>query len=230
VTVEADREVLQVAQAVIQEMRSAVQSGRKHWFLAMMEAVRAWPLPHEVTAGRHYRYLIAGEAFDWLLLAERLSEEIEDLVPADELEDLLFHERLPLEMDAEEFRAQLGAKYRAHLNFVYGVRVETALQLAVHGEVHKERLSRIWENGHMDDEAFARIYGGTRAQMLAAYRQKLGQPATDELSLCDLNEFTYWLFRYRLANCDPARVASDTRKGLAFIQRMEPRRGRGEPA
>ena len=40
--------------------------------------------------GRTYRYLVGGEAFDWLLLAERLCDEIEDLIPDDEREALLF--------------------------------------------------------------------------------------------------------------------------------------------
>ena len=34
-------------------------------------------------------------------------------------------------------------------------------------------------------------------------------------------DFTYWLFRFRLKRQDKARVASDTRKGLAMLTRME---------
>jgi hypothetical protein len=42
--------------------------------------------------------------------------------------------------------------------------------------------------------------------------------------LSDLHEFTYWLFKHRVNNSDPARVASDTRKGLAMLSRLRARR------
>ncbi len=143
----------------------------------------------------------------------------------------------------------LGAKHRAHLNFVYGVRVEEALQLAVADEVHKERFaSRIWENGRGDDEVFQRLYDSSRTDLLEEFRESTtkqagkrshrshreappvgqaengranGHTAEAGISLAELTEFTYWLFRRRVNGCEPARVASDTRKGLAMLQRLE---------
>ncbi|HSP55386.1 MAG TPA: hypothetical protein VLS25_07340, partial [Dehalococcoidia bacterium] len=73
---------------LIGDMRASVEGG-EHWFPALMTAVRNWPLPVEEVDGRVYRYLVGGEAFDWLLLAERLCDEIVDLVPEDEAEALL---------------------------------------------------------------------------------------------------------------------------------------------
>jgi hypothetical protein len=32
--------------------------------------------------------------------------------------------------------------------------------------------------------------------------------------------FTYWLFKRRVSRADPARVASDTRKGLRQLERI----------
>ncbi|MDO8614436.1 MAG: hypothetical protein Q7T33_01710 [Dehalococcoidia bacterium] len=249
------------AARIIKQMRAAVAAGDQHWCHALLHAIRLWPLPEEQVGDRTYRYLVGGEAFDWLLLAERLCEELDSLVPEDEVEELLFHGRFPEAVAGEDLQPLLGAKYRAHLNFVYGVRVETALQLAVLAEVHKERVAaRIWENGHSDDEAFRRIYGGTRSEMLAEFRgschsERPGRPSaegrnfakesgegqtsarratpsdvSDALSLHDLSEFTYWLFRRRVQNSDPARVASDTRKGLAHYQRLETLRRSGAPA
>ena len=245
-------------QRIIDDLRTAITTTDQHWFLALLDAIRAWPLPEERLNGRTYRYLIAGEAFDWLLLAERLCDEIEDLIPDDERQDLLFHGKLPDELDERDFDKLLGAKHRAHLNFTYGVRIETALQLAILDEVHKEHQSRVWDNGHADDETFTRIYGATRAQLFAEFEnppdldEDLGparpevskertehngttargsgsQPdtngaSTHTLSLADLNEFTYWLFKRRVNGAEPARVASDTRKGLAHFQRLESRR------
>ncbi|MFB3093375.1 MAG: hypothetical protein ACE1ZN_03080, partial [Dehalococcoidia bacterium] len=104
----------------------------------------------------------------------------------------------------------------------YGVQVEQALQLAVAQEVHKERLCQISENGHIDEEVCSRIYGATRQELLEKFRQT-GGLSGDELSPGDLHEFTYWLFKHRVSNADPARVASDTRKGLAMLPRLPSR-------
>ena len=46
------------------------------------------------------------------------------------------------------------------------------------------------------------------------------------ISLAEAREFTYWLFKYRLRYCDPARVASDTRRALGMLRRLEPCRAR----
>ena len=223
----SDLQTVDEAAQIVVEMREAVAAGSEHWFLALLAAVRRWPIAREAAHGREYRYLIGGEAFDWLLLAERLWLELEDLVAEAEGEDLLFHGRFPLEMEEAEFERLLGAKHRFHLNFVYGVRVEETLQLAIQEEVAKERhASRIWENGHMDDEICQRLYGSTRLELLAEFRKEQALPAGDEISLAGLREFTYWLFKHRVRNHDPARVASDTRKGVVQMERLEALRRR----
>ena len=205
---------------LLARLRELVESGERHWFTAVLEGAGQWPLAEEEVDGHRYCYLIGGEAFDWLLLAERLCEALADVTPEDEREALLMHGRFPMEVSEEEFRRLLGpAKHRAHLNFFYGVKVEQALQLGVAQEVHKEQLCQVWENGHIDEEVCSRIYGATRQELLEKFRQT-GGLSGDELSPGDLHEFTYWLFRHRVNNADPARVASDTRKGLAMLAQM----------
>ena len=208
-------------EGLLGRLREAVESGERHWFIAVLEGVGQWPLAEEEVNGRRYRYMIGGEAFDWLLLAERLCEALDDLTAEEEREALLMHGRFPTEVSEETFRRLLGAaKYRAHLNFRYGVQVEEALQLSVAQEVQKERLSRVWENGHIDDDVCSRIYGATRRELFAGFRRERGLSG-DSVSLGDLHEFTYWLFKHRVNNADPARVASDTRKGLAMLSRLQ---------
>jgi hypothetical protein len=91
----------------------------------------------------------------------------------------------------------------------------------VEEEVHKERLNCVWENGpRVDDEVCLRIYGATRRQLLQRFRQERGLPEGGDLHLSDYQEFTYWMFKHRLNHCDPARVASDTRKGLTALARL----------
>ena len=210
---------------IVDEFRRAV-SGGDAWYLALFDAVARWRLPQEWVEGRYHRYLIGGEAFDWLLLAERLLDTVSDLVPGAEQEALLFHGRLPIEQSAEEFRNAIGAaKHRAHLNYLYGVVVEEALQLAVEEDVHKELRCQAWGQARrVDEAAFERIYGKSREELLAEFREQHGRGSGEIISLPELQEFTYWLFKYRMRQCDRAKVASDTRRGLAQISLMEQRR------
>ena len=59
----------------------AVRGGRP-WFEVLLETVESWEVPVEVTEEREYRYLYGGEAFDWLVLAQRLCDAGADAVPA----------------------------------------------------------------------------------------------------------------------------------------------------
>ena len=122
---------------------------------------RAGTRPKRSSASRRYRYLIGGEAFDWLLLAERLLDELDGDVSAEEREALLFHGRPPLEIDEEEFQTLIGTpKYQAYLNYLYGVVVEEALQLAVEEEMAKEHHAHVWSAAHVDGATvYQRIYG-----------------------------------------------------------------------
>ncbi len=213
-----DLPALASAGEIIAELRRKIARGDDHWFAALLHAVREWPLPVETVGARCYRYLIGGEAFDWLLLAERLCAEIAGLIPENEVERLLFHGILPLEPTEEELVQLLGAKAAAYRNFYYGITVEEALQHAVECEAVKARQSRVWENGHLDDEVCQRIYGATRLELFSRFQEQAELPPTDEIPLAVFKEFTYWLFKHRVNNSDPARTASDTRKGVAHLE------------
>ena len=70
-------------------------------------------------------------------------------MPAAERERLMFRGALPLALTPSIFQEALGVeKYRAHLNFFYGVVVEEALWQAVEGEVLKERGVRGLQHPH----------------------------------------------------------------------------------
>jgi len=215
------------AVGVLAELRRAVTDGQP-WFIALLQAIAQWPLPEETVGDRCYRYLVGGEAFDWLLLAERMCETLDGLLPVEEQEALLFFGRPPLDITEQEFRRLIGhAKYRAHLNYLYGVIVEEVLQLVVEEDLRKEQLSRVWEK-HLppDAEAFQHIYGRGQQDLLREFRQERRLSEVEDLSLAEAQEFTYWLFKHRLRWCDPARVASDTRRALAklrYLERCRPR-------
>lgn len=215
----------------IAAFRADLIAGRP-WTEALLAAIAVWDVTEEEVAGREYRYLVGGEAFDWLVLAERLVDAVEPaLLPELEVEALLLDEQWPQPMTEEAFQAALGpSKARAHLNFIYGVRVEEALQLAVEEQVRKERGNASFRHdGAHEGDAFQRIYGASRSGLLQDFRKANGRAMVDRISLTELKEFTYWLFKRRLAVQDPARVASDTRRGLQRIQAMEELRRRRRP-
>jgi len=221
------REELIEAEQLLTDLCQKVADG-KPWFIALLQTIARWPLPEETLGKRHYRYLVGGEAFDWLLLAERLCEAVGDLIPQEEHEPLVFFGQLPLDLSQEEFRRLMGhAKYRAHLNYLYGVTLEEMLQLVIEDDVHKEQRSRVWENHlSVDEEACQRLYGRPRQDLLCQFRREQGIADDTTISLTEAREFTYWLFKYRLRYCDPARVASDTRRALGMLRRLESCRAR----
>lgn len=211
----------QDARDAIAFLRDAIAAG-EHWYTALLKAMARWEQAEEVIDGRRYRYLVGGEAFDWLLLAERLLDEVDGAAGPAEREALLFHGRPPLELDEEEFQALIGTpKYQAYLNYLYGVVVEEALQLAVEEEVAKEKRAHVWSAADAGASAFARIYGRSQTELLREFQAERGLTPKDALDLDELKEFTYWLFKYRIKNGEGARIASDTRKGLAALSRVE---------
>ncbi|MGH2586148.1 MAG: hypothetical protein ACRDJE_14645, partial [Dehalococcoidia bacterium] len=202
------------APEILAEMRATVLGGEP-WFQALLAAIARWRAPEETVEGRRYRYLVGSEAFDWLLLAERILDELTDVIPVVEKDALLYHGRPPEEITPEEFRRAIGAaKYRAYLNYLYGVTVEEALQLTYEEELEKERRAHVWAKDAFETTVYQRLYGSTREELLAAFRAERGVGMSETISLEDLQEFTYWLFKYRLRCCAPPRVASDTTRGL----------------
>jgi len=204
----------------IQHLRESVSKG-KHWYFALLEAIKLWKSARETYKGRHYLYLIDGEAFDWLLLAERLSDEISDFIPEEERINLLFFGRPPVELSNDDFKKSIGsAKYRAYLNYLYGVLVEEALILAVTDEVRKDKRAAGWvSHDNFVERAYKRIYEQNQQVLFDSFRKEKQYSKRKTVSLGMLKEFTYWLFKYRLKNCDKSRVASDTRKALLYMQR-----------
>jgi len=204
----------------IRHLEQAI-AGDKHWYIALLEAIGLWNITEETHNGHSNRYLIAGEAFDWLLLAERLCKAVDGLLPDDEKIAFLFHGEPPLNLPIRKFKELIGSvKYQQYLNYFYGVTVEEALILAVEEEIRKER----WVSGDSTEkdatnEAYRRIYGATRAILLRNFRREKGYSQLKSISLTELKEFTYWLFKYRLNHCDKAKVASDTKKALIWLNR-----------
>jgi hypothetical protein len=205
----------------IQGLKNAIAQGR-NWFVALLEAVRLWSSTQEDYAGRHYQYLVDKEAFDWLVLTERLCEELDGLIPQKERTNLLFFGIPPIELSKDEFKDLLGpSKYQAHLNYFYGILVEKFLLLSVTEEIRKKKTSLGLNNDNgVVDEAYQRVYGATQSALLKQFRKERHYPQLRSIRLDELNEFTYWLFKYRIKTRDKSLVASDTKKGLTKLHQL----------
>ena len=213
------------ANGTVEHFRSALANGTP-WPEALLAAIGEWTAPSEVVDGVQLDYLIEGEAFDWLLLAERLLREAPaGCIPSDETERLLFTGVLPEEVSEAQFRSLLGPeKYRAHLSYFYGVVVEEALWQAVEREVEKERSVRGLQHPFGVQNLIAdRLYSAGLTILLRHFQREHGHGRRVRLTLAASHAFTYWLFKRRIANSDQARVASDTRKGLRMLDELRER-------
>ena len=203
------------------------------WHRALLEAMGRWTLPEETWRGRRYKYIVGREAFDWLLLAERLCAEAGDAIPLEEMEMLLFHGILPEPVEGDELRSLLGAsKHQGYLNYHYGIVLEEALQLAAEEKIRKRHTARGYvETGtgseELVEDAFRHLYNDSRSNLLDEFRRSARLAQRSSLSLTDLKEFTYWLHKRRVNYWDPARVASDTRLAIGRLEALREASARG---
>ncbi len=207
--------IVRSAPDALLHLRTSLAAGTP-WQKALREAVGHWTTAQETFDGREYRYLILGEAFDWLLLAERLCADVDGAIPTEEKERFLFGGLIPDGIKEEQFRDYLGpSKFRAYMNFRYGVVLEEALQLVAEEEVRKLNFSRSYsDNDELVEEAYVHLYQKSRLELLKIFQKETKRDRRRNLNLSDLKEFTYWLHKRRINLWDPARVASDTRKAI----------------
>ncbi|MBN1151587.1 MAG: hypothetical protein JXA58_00115 [Dehalococcoidia bacterium] len=201
-------------------MREQIVSGRE-WYGAMLQAVHDWPLGEEELDGERYVYLIDGEALDLTRLCERLSLEIMDLVSEDEIVALIANDRPPGEHVHAHLKDAIGVdKYRAYLTFIYGVLVEEMVVHAVVSDLRKRhRTAGLMRYDAELDDAHKYVYGSTRTDLVASFRRDKGLTRRSRITLTELKEFTYWLFKLRLRSSDKSRVASDTKRALTVLHR-----------
>lgn len=199
------------------------------WKLLILETVGQWPESSELIGDQPLSYLIGGEAFDWRLLAARILNGVENGPGQEEWQAWLDVPDLFGGFGEPEFMRILGVdKSRASLSFFYGVTVEQGLIVAAREEIAKRRVAsgRAPSDDKCDD-VYYRLYGNDRAGLWDEYCSEKGLSETTGSDLNPIghslgqgDSFTYWLFKRRMERLDPARVASDTRKGLAQLEKM----------
>ena len=99
--------------------------------------------------------------------------------------------------------------------------MEKFLLLSVTEEIRKKkRVLGLHNDNGVIDEAYQRIYDAPQSALLKQFRKERHYPQLRSISLSKLNEFTYWLFKYRIKTRDKSRVASDTKKALIKLHEI----------
>ena len=214
-------------QQILVELRESISAGHD-WYRAMLHAIRLWPCDDEEIDGETYVYLIDDEALDLMRLCERMSIAIADLVPEEQIIELLTHDNPPSEVSREELKSLLGPeKYRGYLSYLYGVLVEELVPLAVLDELRKSRRAAGLTRSDVDaDEAYEYVYGSGKLKLADLFQTDRGLPHRRSMTLTQMKDFTYWLFKLRLRSSDKARVASDTKRALTTLHRHTAARAR----
>ena len=77
-----------------------------------------------------------------------------------------------------------------------------------------------WTEFYEEYDVRVRIYGDTQFALLKQFRKERHYPQLRSISLSELNEFTYWLFKYRIKKRDKSCMASDTKKALTKLHEI----------
>ena len=214
---------------VLLKLRADLVSDEDSWKSSVLKGIANWPLATEELRGETLDYLIGGEAFDWRLLAQRLLQDCAQLVADDLWLEWITEPTMFGGFEEPDFMRVLGVdKFRAHLSYFYGVTVEQSLIAAVEEEITHRRVASGRQATDVSlEQAYQMLYGNERDHLWEVFKLEVGaNPARpgwrhkDEHTLRYEDAFTYWLFKLRMERSDPAKIASDTRKGLAKLERM----------
>jgi len=214
------RELAVEQPAAIRQFAQRLQEG-EHWYRALLGCIPLWHLQEEYFAGRHFKYMLAGEALDLLLLAERITWDFRHLLPRKELEELLLAGVPPLALSEAQFAGLLGVEYhRAYLNFFYGVVLEEVIIYTLEQEILKETDYGATRDPRDGDSPYLRLYGRTEEELWSSFCAENGRSLRSATTMTEWKEFLYWLFKQRVAWSLPDRLASDTKKGLDTLRHL----------
>ncbi len=205
---------------ITEVLRERISSGQG-WYETILWAASLWPLAEEEVDGERYVYLLDGEALDLLRLFERLYLEVGDLVPEHEFAALIANDTPPGEYGRSQLKTAVGhEKYRAYLTFIYGVLVEEMVVHSVVEEFRKRRRASGLTHYDADlDDAYQYVYGGSLDELVQTFRIEKRRTKRRRMTLTEMKEFTYWLFKSRLRISDKSRVASDTKRAITILHR-----------
>ena len=210
--------------SILNELSARVGAEPHRWRDHIFNAVTQWSLPREEIADEPHVYFIGGEAFNWRRLAERLAWHITFLLPEEEevaMARWLEDDHMFGGLDESHFRRVLGhEKWRAYLNYFYGVTLERCLALYAGSRIAKAKFGGGQTvSDDMLDESFEALYGGTEQELWIAFASESGMSIESGVArtLAIDDEFTYWLFKRRIGTTYLAHVAHEVHHGLEAL-------------
>ena len=174
----------------------------KDWQISILNEISNWDMNNKKQ--KDLEYLIFGEALDWKLLAEIISYNKNGFID-DKLDRWL------------NFCDSI-------ISFYYGVIVERSLIIDTQEKYYKKNIGAgIPPNENFCENVFTDLYNLTYSNLREDYNKNFSINQDNKLSnfLYDENKFTYWLFKIRILNSQPEKLASDTKRGLDRLMNIK---------
>ena len=189
----------------------------KNYQTNILSMIRLW----KIKKNSHYDYLVGNEALNWKRLAVQILNNIkikENLLI--EIYQWLSIPEIYSGLSEFQFRQLIGfEKYTSYLSYFYGVLIERSILCYVERENYKKRISNGKSTVNVLNVSYEHIYGFSFINLYEEYCKKSAILNKKHYEYDDEN-FTYYCFKKRIKDSEPAKLASDTKKGTIFLQEL----------
>ena len=188
-----------------------------HTFLKI---IGHWPLKSEIIDGIEYQYWINDEAFNWYLLASRIIFSVKDEQNIKKLDHFLSTVHF---LPGSDQRIMINLfppdKYRAHLNFIYGVILEEVIICFNEMEKNKDVLNQFNVTDSIN-LVYLNLYGMDYTEFIRLFEFETKNKLDQFDTLHSYYNFLYWSWKYRLKKSTPEKIAYDSQSGINFLMNL----------
>ena len=167
-----------------------------------------------------YQYWINDEAFNWYLLASRIIFSVKDEQNIKKLDHFLSIEHF---LPGSDQRIIINLfppdKYRAHLNFIYGVILEEVIICFNEMEKNKDVLNQFNVTDSIN-LVYLNLYGMDYTEFIRLYEFETKTKLDQFDTLHSYYNFLYWSWKYRLMKSTPEKIAYDSQSGINFLMNL----------
>tara|TARA_Y100001970_G_scaffold225688_1_gene278739 strand:- start:18142 stop:18807 length:666 start_codon:yes stop_codon:yes gene_type:complete len=185
-----------------------------------LKIIGKWPVKTEIINNIEYKYWIDDEAFNWHLLATRIIFSLNEETNKKPLNAFLHSTYLLPGSDQRKIINLFPPdKYRAHLNFIYGVVLEEVIICFNEMEKNKDIINQFHASDAIN-AVYLDLYGYNFSEFKRIYEfeKKIKLDKFD--SLYSYYDFLYWSWKYRIKKSTPEKIAYDSQSGINFLINM----------
>ena len=110
-------------------------------------------------------------------------------------------------------------KYRAHLNFIYGVILEEVIICFNEMEKNKDVLNQFNVTDSIN-LVYLNLYGMDYTEFIRLYEFETKTKLDQFDTLYSYYNFLYWSWKYRLKKSTPEKIAYDSQSGINFLMNL----------